>query len=116
MHIKTVDETSSIDSFIHHRVLQVEDQKLGTTSQVDHYHFKGWTDWKLPTGDSREELAELVERAADFVALNARKQRRDDGGGDNSADWRRLLVHCRAGIGRTGTTITLVNSVIAIKE
>jgi len=26
------------------------------------------------------------------------------------------LVHCRAGIGRTGTTLTLINSIIAIKE
>lgn len=45
------------------------------------------------------------------MATNARKQLKT---GDS--DWKRLLVHCRAGIGRTGTTITLINSVIAIKE
>ena len=64
-------------------------------------------DWQLPKGNSRAELATLIEQAADYVAVNARKQ---------GTARQRLLVHCRAGIGRTGTTVSLINAVTAIKE
>ena len=75
--------------------------------EVTHVHFQGWEDWQLPTGNSRDSLAELVEQAADYVTINSAK---------TGNDRERLLVHCRAGIGRTGTSISLINSVIGIEE
>lgn len=78
---------------------------VGTEKVVTHYHFTGWEDWHLPDGDSRESLAELVAIAADFVKKN-------HSAGVN--DRKRLLVHCKAGIGRTGTTLALINATIAL--
>ena len=61
----------------------------------------------MPTGDSRSNLAVLIDQASDYVTANSKK---------TDAERQRLLVHCRAGIGRTGTTISLISAVIAIKE
>ena len=91
------------------RDFEVTDTGLQTSVRVSHYHFQGWEDWQLPTGKSRSQLVTLVDSAADFVTANYAKAVGDAGR-------QRLLVHCRAGIGRTGTTLSLVNSTIAIKQ
>ena len=69
------------------------------TRFVSHYHFMGWKDWQLPAGGSRGHLETLVESAANYVKDNSAKS------GDER---KRLLVHCRAGIGRSGTTLALI--------
>ena len=48
----------------------------------------------------------MIEHAADYVTENA---------GKTGYDRERLLVHCRAGIGRTGTTISLINLTLALR-
>ena len=88
------------------RDMKVRQQGSTEVRDVTHYHFQGWEDWQLPAGDSRSALASLVEQAADFVAENSQK---------SGSERKRLLVHCRAGIGRTGTTIAILNSILAIK-
>ena len=90
-----------------HRTFSVEDTRTQKTKVVEHYHFTGWQDWQLPEGPSRESLAGLVEQAASYITANKDKQ---------GEERQRLLVHCRAGIGRTGTTISLISSVIGIRE
>jgi len=62
----------------------------------------------MPDGQSREDLDYLIsEIAMKYVMENAKKQ---------GSDRKRLLLHCRAGIGRTGTTIALINAMISIQE
>ena len=61
-----------------------------------HTHFTSWPDFDVPTQASRHEFSTLINECADFVMKDK-----------NPVE--RLVVHCKAGIGRTGTTIALVN-------
>ena len=88
-----------------YRSFKVTDESKSMT--LDHYHFKGWPDWETPVGKSRKSFESLVDFAAKYVMENASKQ------GDER---KKLAVHCRAGIGRTGTTISLINATITIQE
>ena len=72
--------------------------------KVQHCHFKSWEDFVVPTDDSLQAFEQLVNDTADFVIKcheNMVKGEPEE----------RLLVHCKAGIGRTGTTIALINLV-----
>ena len=85
------------------REISVTDSK--TTHIVKHYHFRGWTDYQLPTQNTEKEFGSLIDQAAYFVMENIRKA---------SLYREKLVVHCKAGIGRTGTTISLINATVAI--
>ena len=85
------------------RELQVKDSN-GSVCTVTHYHFKGWPDWETPAGGSLKVFRSLIETATDFVIAQEKQDPSSSG---------RLLVHCRAGIGRTGTTMALINAMIS---
>lgn len=61
-------------------------------------HYIGWPDHGVPTGDSIEDFKLMLE---DFINLVL-----------NSALDEKAIVHCSAGIGRTGTTIALLQLII----
>lgn len=74
---------------------------------VTHLHFTGWPDWETPHDESLEVFKNLINTGADFVkAQNDRTQ----------GPHEKLLLHCRAGIGRTGTTVALINCMLHYKE
>ena len=75
---------------------------------MTHYHFTGWEDWQLPAGKSIKDLDTLITGVgAKYVRGNAHKEGKER---------KRLLIHCRAGIGRTGTTISLINATLCIEQ
>lgn len=91
--------------FSNHRVLKLKGKDSVQT--VTHIHFTGWPDWETPIGESQLEFKNVVEQGASFVE----KQHA------SSPEAReKLLVHCRAGIGRTGTTIALINSILLLRN
>lgn len=62
------------------RILNVCDMDTGETKQIEHYHFKNWPDGKVPNN---------LDDFENFVKHFVKK--------------RKLVVHCLAGVGRTGT-------------
>ena len=74
---------------------------------LTHVHFTGWPDWETPVGDSQTEFRNVIESGAEFVEKQHHLP---------DADREKLLVHCRAGIGRTGTTIALINLVLQLEN
>ncbi|KAI9929071.1 hypothetical protein AWENTII_001254 [Aspergillus wentii] len=64
---------------------------LGSQSKIVwHYLFAGWADYSKPEGEDREALLQLIKQSGSKCAP------------DNPR-----IVHCSAGVGRTGTFIAL---------
>lgn len=63
----------------------------GTPKMIHHYLFAGWPDFSIPEGEDRLALLELVKATAAKAGSpsNAR------------------IIHCSAGVGRSGTFIAL---------
>ena len=88
------------------RNLLVSDGK--TSVKVQHNHFKSWPDFEVPHDGSMQGFQELINNTADYVIKCHEKLEKGE-------PVERILVHCKAGIGRTGTTIGLINLVTQIK-
>ncbi|KAF3906139.1 hypothetical protein ABW20_dc0100306 [Dactylellina cionopaga] len=65
--------------------------KAGDSKIVWHLLFKGWPDWNVPEGSDSEALMRLIELANN----------------KNEVEDSPLIVHCSAGVGRSGTFIAL---------
>lgn len=63
-------------------------------------HFIGWPDHGVPKGESIEDFNLLIGEFISMI-LNSEKEEK-------------AIVHCSAGIGRTGTTIALLHLIINI--
>ena len=63
-----------------------------TERHVEHLLFSNWKDKKAVSEDAKSSLQYLIERG-----LEVRKNTED-----------KILVHCSAGIGRTGTYIAIM--------
>ena len=68
--------------------------------EVQQYHYLGWPDHYSPTKESLEDFKTCLNKLITFLI--------------NSKEDEKALVHCSAGIGRTGTTIALANLILTI--
>ncbi|WWC65299.1 uncharacterized protein I303_107916 [Kwoniella dejecticola CBS 10117] len=71
----------------------ISELTIGETDPVTliHYHFDSWPDHGVPEGKAVQALSQLVD------AVEQRRQSLDC----------EVWIHCSAGVGRTGTFITL---------
>jgi len=94
------------------RVLDVFDVKTGEkVHTLTHIHFYSWEDFEVPADKAMDDLMQILEHQADFLFSqieNIEKQ-------GARAKPARILMHCLAGRGRTGTALAIVNAIISIK-
>ena len=72
----------------------------GSEKFVTQVHFTGWPDHGVPEGKAMQAFEGMLNR---FITWNLK-----------SSNDEKSIVHCSAGIGRTGTTISLMELMITI--
>jgi protein tyrosine phosphatase len=73
----------------------------GKVQNITQIHFTGWPDHGVPENASTIEEFELMLNK--FVEWNLKSSAKE-----------KAIVHCSAGIGRTGTTISLMEMMINV--
>lgn len=68
---------------------------------ITQLHYTGWPDHGVPSGESMKYFGQTLEMFSDFIALSESNEK--------------VVVHCSAGIGRTGTIVTLMYILINIQ-
>lgn len=81
------------------RRFRVNDPYSGRVNmEVKQLHYTAWPDHGVPNGEAMEAFGQMIEISITHLLEN-----------DNS---QKTVVHCSAGIGRTGTTITIIHAII----
>ncbi|KRX03170.1 hypothetical protein PPERSA_10543 [Pseudocohnilembus persalinus] len=82
------------------RILQINYQ--GVNKIITHYNFLSWPDNSVPQPENYPQIEELIEIIQTVNEKNNLENQQQQ-------DKNLIFVHCMAGIGRTGTLITLAN-------
>lgn len=106
----TLGEVDESDHFVtRHFMVTRDGEEFGL--KVEHTHFTSWPDWETPYDESMVAFRQIIDSSANFVTASYTDYKKNP-----DAEPKRLVVHCRAGIGRTGTTIACINLVIQIQK
>jgi protein-tyrosine phosphatase len=62
-----------------------------------------WASHELPINEALESLESLFFKTTENLRLLKNTNKK-------------LLIHCKGGIGRTGTTIAILNAILTVKE
>ena len=83
------------------RQFKLTDTTLGIKDRiVAQLHYTGWPDHGVPSGDSILSFKQMLEIFTLFLLESEASEK--------------AVVHCSAGIGRTGTTISLAHLIIQL--
>jgi len=72
------------------------------TRTLTHYNFVTWPDFGTPNEKEYEVIEDIIKRIAEIE--------------ENERNKSRIVVHCSAGIGRTGTMIAIYNVISTIQH
>ena len=65
---------------------------------VKQLHYTAWPDHGVPNGEAMDAFGQMIDISITHLLENDSNQK--------------TVVHCSAGIGRTGTTITIIHAII----
>ncbi|EPB80133.1 Protein-tyrosine phosphatase [Ancylostoma ceylanicum] len=93
------EESFADDDYLLRR-LKMSNQKTGESRSINQLHYREWPDHGCPSGEG--QLINMIEKMPEYK-------------GDSDAP---VLVHCSAGVGRTGTIISVnyIRELIESKE
>lgn len=107
--IKTVSTTKTKDTVT--RILSVCDHLTGMeVHQVKHIHFKVWYDFEVPSKDDTAALINCLQEQATMLTEQIDLMRQGQ-----VKNPQKILMHCLAGRGRTGTAIAIVNTIMTLQ-
>ena len=94
--IKNVKEEQLTSHLIKRHFLLTDPFTGHTDTPIQQLHYTGWPDHGVPSGDSMDSFRTMLDEYIMFLLTP-----------ENSNS--KSMVHCSAGIGRTGTTIALAH-------
>jgi tyrosine-protein phosphatase non-receptor type 4 len=95
--VKTLKE-ESLGANLIGRQFEILDHSTKEKHYVRQLHYVGWPDHDVPSGESIQDFSQMLE-AFIMMVLNSKKEEK-------------AVVHCSAGVGRTGTTCSLLHLMI----
>merc|ERR1712224_1096804 len=88
------------------RVLHVHNAKTGKVLHtLTHIHYHAWEDFSVPSSKAMDDLMSALSMQADLLFTQIEKLEKG-----YSKQPERILMHCLAGRGRTGTAMAIVNA------
>ena len=96
LEVSLIKETKLSETLVE-RIFEVKD-KSGKSLRVRQLHYVGWPDHGVPSGTSMKDFNLLLSEFINMIITSQQNEK--------------ALVHCSAGIGRTGTTICLMENII----
>ena len=107
--IKAISKTKTNGTFT--RILSIRDfETYEELHQVKHIHFKVWDDFDVPSEENTPELMAVLQEQADLIMEQVEGMKKG-----LVANPQKVLMHCLAGRGRTGTALAILNAMITIQ-
>lgn len=105
LEIKSESEKAETQNLLHREFSLIDTSNNETISTVRQIQYSGWPDHGLPDKEEFEDFDTLVE-----YTMNEYNKIRDE------QLSRKILFHCSAGIGRTGTLLSIVHAIAHIEK
>ncbi len=80
------------------RTFQLTNHETGEVKEVKQLHYTGWPDHGVPDKAALQEFETMLNYFIEFMITTKSDER--------------VIVHCSAGVGRTGTTIGLMTIIV----
>lgn len=94
--IKLISSTNdTINSSCKVRELEIKNTRTGELRKVNHYNYLTWPDFGTPDEEDYCIIDDMLDKISDLE--------------NNERSKDKIIVHCSAGIGRTGTLISIYN-------
>lgn len=107
--LKTVNKKKTTGTIT--RMISVCDYKTGAElHKVKHIHFKVWDDFDVPSNENTGELMTCLQEQVTMLLEQISLMREG-----KTTKPKKILMHCLAGRGRTGTAIAIINAMMTIR-
>ena len=96
------NKSSQVQNWCRIKELKIKNISTNEERSLIHYNFLTWPDFGTPEESEFEVIDDMIERISDIENSGSNKSK--------------IIVHCSAGIGRTGTLIAIYNAISTIQH